>query len=183
MDQYLEVIQKSKSIPRYVNFTDLSDAKLQPVSPDDFCILDEELLIKGSAVDAVQYVQSATEEYRKEYTLVLYGERKGEQISFRDYSFAEGKESSASFQKEQVYLAKKTYRKRNGEVIYAHTHVARGVSYNCFSVNDLIFLVKQAISHNRDVYAILITKDGAVPIKYSLAKNEFFRVRLKVKKS
>jgi hypothetical protein len=183
MDQYLEVIQKSKNIPRNVDFTNLSDAKLQPVSPDGFDILDEELSINGSAVDAVQYVQTVTEEYRKEYTLVLYGKRKGDKISFRDYSFAEGNSSSAKFQKEQLYLAKKSYRERNGEVIYAHTHVARGVSYNCFSVNDLVFLVKQAFSYNRDVYAILITKDGAVPIKYSLAKNEFFRVRLKVKKS
>ena len=183
MDQYLEVVQKSKSFPRNICCTESEDIKLQPVSPDSFDVLNEELVINGSAVDAVQYVQSATEEYRKEYTLVFYGERRGEQIFFRDYSFAEGKESSASFQKEQLYLAKKTYRKRNGEVIYAHTHVARGVSYNCFSVNDLVFLVKQAMSYNRDVYAVLITKDGAVPVKYSLAKNEFFRVRLKVKKS
>ena len=42
MVQYLEVIQKSKNIPRNVDFTNLSDAKLQPVSPDGFDILDEE---------------------------------------------------------------------------------------------------------------------------------------------
>lgn len=183
MDQYLEVVQKSKNFPRNICCTESEDIKLQPVSPDDFAILNEELIIKGSAVDAVQYVQSATEEYRKEYTLVLYGERRGEKIFFRDYSFAEGRENSASFQKEQLHLAKKTYRRCNGEVIYAHTHVARGICYNCFSVNDLAFLVKQAMQYNRDVYAILITKDGVIPIKYSIAKNEFFRVRIKVKKS
>ena len=183
MNQYLEVVRKSKNFPRDINPAVQKDVKLYPVSPDAFEVLNEELVIKGSAIDAVRYVQSATETYRKEYTLVLYGERRGELISFRDYSFAEGKETSASFQKEQLHLAKKTYRKRNGEVIYAHTHVARGVSYNSFSVNDLVFLVKQAMMNNRDVYAILITKDGVIPVKYSLANNEFFRVRIKVKKS
>ena len=184
MDKYMEVIKKSKNFPRDINPAIQRDVKLYPVSADDFDFLsDEELVIRGSAIDAVQYVQLATEEYRKEYTLVLYGERRGDKISFRDYSFAEGKDSSASFQKEQLHLAKKTYRKRNGEVIYAHTHVVRGISYNCFSVNDLIFLVKQAVLNNRDVYAVLITKEDVIPVKYSLAKNEFFRVRLKVKKS
>ena len=183
MDPNLEVVQKSKNFPRDINPAIQKDVRLYPVSPDGFEILNEELIIKGSAIDAMQYVQSATEEYRKEYTLAFYGERRGEKLCFSGYSFAEGKENSASFQKEQLYLAKKTYRERNGEVIYAHSHVARGVSYNCFSVNDLVFLVKQARSHKRDVYAILITKDGVIPIKYSLVKNEFFRVHIKLKKS
>ena len=183
MDQYLEVVQKSKNFPRDINPAIQKDVKLYPVSPEIFDVLNEELVIKGSALDGVRYVRSATEEYRKEYILVLYGEQRGDLISFRDCSLAEGKDYCASFQKEQLYLAKKTYRKRNGEVVYAHTHVARGVSYNCFSVNDLVFLVKQAYINNRDVYAILITKDGIVAVKYSLTKNEFFRVRIKMKKA
>lgn len=179
MDQYIEVIRSSKNFPQDINPLIQPNIKLYPMSVEEFDILDEELIIKGSAVDAVHYVQKATEDYRKEYTLVLYGEHKREGICFRDYSFAEGKEKSASFQKEQLHLAKKAYRNRGGEVIYAHSHVARGVSYNCFSVNDMIFIVKQAMLNNRDVYAMLITKDSIVPIKYSLSKNEFFRIRIK----
>ena len=180
MNQYFEVIKKSKNFPRDVNPVMQKDIRLYPVLPDEFDVLDEELVIKGSAVDAVQYVQSVTEKHGKEYTLVLYGERCENFIFLRDYSIGVGLEQSASFQKEQLRLAKKTYKKRYGEVVFAHTHVAKGVSYNYFSVNDLVFIAKMAIQNNRDVYAVLITKDGAVPVKYSLAKNEFFRVRIKI---
>ncbi len=180
MDQYIEVIKECRNFPREIKKYSEKDFKLYPISPKDFDVSAEKVLIKGSAVDAIRYVQTVTEKYRKEYTLVLYGERRNELMRFGDYSIAEGMTMSASFQKEQLRMAKKTYKNRNGEVIYAHTHVARGVNYNCFSVNDLLFLIKQALQNKRDTYALLITKDGVIPVKYSIMKNEFFRIHIKV---
>lgn len=180
MDRYIEVIQKCKNFPREIFTYSQREFKLYPISPDEFEVCTEKIVIKGSAVDAIRYVQMVTEKYRKEYTLVLYGAWRKASVYFSDYSIAEGMTMSATFQKEQLKMANQTYKKVNGEVVYAHTHVARGVSYNCFSVNDMLFLIKQAIQNKRDVYALLITKDGVIPVKYSIAENEFFRIHLNI---
>ncbi len=178
MDQYFEVLRQSKNFPRDFDVTTQKDIRLYPICPDDFPMISEQLVIMKSAIDAVFYVQTATEQQSKEHTLVLYGERSLDSGFFRDYSITVGDKKSAVFQQEQMREAKKFYKKANGEVVYAHSHVSEGENYNCFSVSDLLFLIKQAVANKRDVYGMLISKDGAIPVKYSYAKNEFFRIKI-----
>ena len=178
MDQYFEVFRQSKNFPRNFNASSQKDIRLYPICPDDFPMISEELVIIGSAVDAIAYVQDATERLSREHTLVYGGERRVASCFLSDYSIAVGENKSAVFQKDQMREAKKTYKKENGEVVFAHSHVAEGDNYNCFSVSDLLFLIKQAVINQRDVYGMLVSKDGAIPIKYSYAENEFFRIRI-----
>lgn len=178
MDQYLEVLKQSKNFPHSYDVATQKDIRLLPISPDGFTMISEELVIMGSAVDAIAYVQTSTERLYREHTLVFYGEQRMASSFLRDYSIAVGEENSATFQKEQLKEAKKTYKKSDGAVVYAHSHVGNGDNYNCFSVSDLLFLIRQAVVNKRDVYGMLITKDGAIPVKYSYAKNEFYRIRI-----
>ena len=178
MDQYLEVLMQSKNFPRNYDAAMVRDIRLYPITPDSFPLIHEELVILGSAVDAVAYVQDSTERLHREHTLVFYGEQRVASSFLRDYSIAIGDVSSATFQRDQLKEAKRTYKKPDGAVVYAHSHVALGDYYNCFSVSDLLFIIEQATTYQRDVYAMLITKDGASPIKYSYAENEFYRIRI-----
>jgi hypothetical protein len=180
MDQYFEVFRQSKNFPRNFDAVTQKDIRLQPICPDDFPMISEELVVMGSAIDAIAYVQSATERLSREHTLVFGGERRMASCFLSDYSIAVGEKKSAVFQKDQMREVKKTYKKANGEIVFAHSHVGEGENYNCFSVSDLLFLIKQAITNQRDVYGMLVTKDGAIPIKYSYARNEFFRIRIVV---
>jgi hypothetical protein len=144
-------------------------------------MLEEDLIIQRSAVDALAYVQNFTEKLSQKHALVFYGSRcpASASVSVKDYSIAVGCDNAVVFQPEQLKMAKKTYNSENGEVVYAHSHIEKEACYNCFSVSDLLFLVKQALRNKRDVYGMLICKDGVTPIKYSYSGNEFFRINVK----
>lgn len=177
MNQYLEVFRQSPNFSSVVAGKG-NDIRLLPVYPDEFKMTQDKLVIQRSAIDAIAYVQDATERLEQEHSLVLYGEHRDGAIELRDYSIAVGDVTSVCFRPEQMKMAKKTYKQENGEVVFAHTHVAKGTNYNFFSVSDLLFLIKQAARNKRDVYGMLISKDGAIPIKYSYVRNEFFRVHV-----
>lgn len=178
MDRYFDVFKMSENFPQTLVEVRQDDIRTFPICPDDFKRLEEKLTVCRSAVDAVAYVQSFTERLSQEHALVLYGERQVGSFFVKDYSIAVGNDKSVVFQSEQLKMAKKTYNKKNGEVVFAHTHVAKGQCYNCFSVSDLVFLIKQAHRNKRDVYGMLISKDGVTPIKYSYSGNEFFRINV-----
>lgn len=179
MDRYFEVFKLSPNCPQTLELNEHENFRTYPICPDDFKMLEDDLTVQRSAVDALAYVQSFTEKLSQEHALVLYGERHSDSVCVKDYSIAVGSDKSVVFQPEQLKMAKKTYKSENGEVVYAHSHIAKGSCYNCFSVSDLLFLVKQALRNKRDVYGMLISKDGVTPIKYSYSGNEFFRINVK----
>lgn len=178
MDRYDEVLMRCKNYPKDMSIGIPGKPELFPVSPHDFRNLCEGIALIGCTIDAVYSVQELTERYKHEYTLVLYGERDGETLFVKDYCINPGREGEANFTLQQMEYVKKTLKKRNGEVVYAHTHPIRGIHYNCFSLTDLKYLIRRAYMTSRDTYGLLITEDGFSPIKYSIQENEFFRIQI-----
>lgn len=179
MDRYDEVLLKCRNYPKDMSRGIPGKSELFPVSPHEFRSLCEGIALTGCTIDAVQSLQMMTERYKQEYTLVLYGTSSDNDTLFMsEYCLNPGREGEANFTFQQIEHAKRILKKRKGEVVYAHSHPARGTQYNCFSLNDLKYLIRRAYLTNRDTYGLLITKDGFSPIKYSIQENEFFRIQM-----
>lgn len=179
MDRYDEVLMRCKNYPKDMSFGIPGKPELFPVSPHGFRNLCEGIALTGCTVDAVHSLQTMTERYKQEYTLVLYGESsESDTLFMKDYCLSPGREGEANFNFQQIEHVKRTLKRKHGEVVYAHTHPACGTQYNCFSLNDLKYLIRRAYITNRDTYGLLITKDGFSPIKYSIQENEFFRIQI-----
>ena len=180
MKRHLDVLKLSESFPRELRGVKEANIWTVPVCPDGFVFLDETIVICRLAKDAVAFVQQYTQNNSRECTLVLCGERYGSKLNVKDGIIGFGEKTTATFSTKQLNSATKAYSNPKGAVVYAHTHVAEREVYNCFSVSDLTFLIKQSAIHNRDVYGMLITKDGATPIKYSRCENKFFRINVEL---
>ncbi|MBQ8299118.1 MAG: hypothetical protein IJX99_04520 [Clostridia bacterium] len=180
MDRYDEVLTKCRNYPKDMSLGIPGKPELFPVSPHEFRNLCEGIALTGCTVDAVHSLQTMTERYKHEYTLVLYGNTSEDldTLFMKEYCLNPGRKGEANFSYQQLDQVKRTLRKRGGEVVYAHTHIACGTQYNCFSLNDLKYLIRRAYITNRDTYGLLITKDGFSPIKYSIQENEFFRIQI-----
>lgn len=151
-----------------------------PVNPEVFEASSEKIIITSLVNDVLNFAKDETEKHRTECAVLLCGKKHSPFIYLTDPYMERGEAYSASYSTDQMKCAGQTI-KFGGEVCYAHTHVTRGSSYKCFSVNDLAYLVTQALNAHRDAYGMLITSDGTMAIKFDHIRSEFYRVEIEIR--
>ncbi len=172
-----ELITRSKHFPRSLN------GKF-PTRPEYFSVDPKEFEVRWKpkigfsiiANEGIQIVKAQTEEFKREYSIVLFGLKEANGYYFESFHIQQAGKMDAYYNTKQRMQMEERLKTPGGEVLYGHSHVARGTAYNKFSLTDLNFYVKRAIETERDVYAILITKDGYSVVMYSYKEREFFRV-------
>ncbi|MBQ6860383.1 MAG: hypothetical protein IJO08_01895 [Clostridia bacterium] len=174
-----ELITRSKHFPRSLN------GKF-PTRPEYFSVDPKEFEIRWKpkvgfsiiANEGIQIVKAQTEEFKREYSIVFYGLKESDNgYYFDSFHIQQAGKTDAYYNAKQKRETEERLKLPGGEVIYGHSHVARGSAYNKFSLTDLNYYVKRSIETGRDIFAILITKDGYTLVMYSYKEREFFRVQ------
>lgn len=171
------LLTQSKYYPRALKGTFPTRPEFFSVDPSKFDIrvgtrMDFSVVIS----EGIKTVAEQTEEYGREYSIMFYGEDTPHGYYFDNFYAQRAMSAGAFYTPKQKAWTDKCLARKKGEVIYGHTHVAKGSVYNNFSLTDLHYYIKRALETKRDVYAMLITKDSYTIIMYSYKEHEFFRV-------
>ncbi len=174
-----ELLVKSKYFPRKLAGIYPTNPSFFAVDPSDFDVItDKRIRFSKSADEEIQLIRELTEKNVCEYSIMFYGKQDIYGLYFGTFLTNRGKEKSTTYSIAQHAETKQYLMERKTEVLYGHSHVAKGVSYNKFSITDLNYYVKRALEMRRDVYAILITRERLIIIVYDYGKKEFFRIPL-----
>lgn len=167
-----EVVTNRNYKPGQQRFTEALD----PLR--EFRVVKESISLHNPAESAVRFVQQDTELAGREYSIVLLGRRLEKQTVMELYCFHRAKaHTTAHYTPNQNKCSLEHLCRNETEVVFGHSHVAKGEEYNKFSPAELHNLIARAKSMNRDVYGMLVTKDRIQYIKYDLRQKEFFLIR------
>ena len=177
MTQSEVLLTKSKYYPRALKGIFPTRPEFFSVDPSNFETLRGKRMDFSVVIsEGIKTVADQTEQYGREYSIMFYGENTPYGYYFDNFFAQRAMREGAFYTPKQKAWTDKCLSRRKGEVIYGHTHVAKGSVYNKFSLTDLNYYIKRSLETKRDVYAMLITKDGYTIIMYSYKEHEFFRV-------
>ncbi len=152
------------------------------INPESFPYAENEYIcLIHTTETAIQVIQKDAAIRKEKFPVVFFGIKDFNEIKLVNYALTKPGNLHTNYSDRQMKLAAGCNAKANGIVVYAHSHPSDVKSYNYFSINDLTYLIEEALRTYDHSYGMLITPERVFAVKYDYVKLDFFRLKIRTK--